>query len=174
VLSGIEASPDLGRLSRPELRGGDLIRLVLVELETARQLARIELQLGKGSPVGAPAVDGRGDIASELAIVAERVEQVALPALVEQALLLVLAMDLDERPDNIGESRSGDGLVIEPRRRATCGRELSGCDQRLRNAIEEGRDPRCLGAVSDERGVGARPRRESERVDDQALAGSGR
>ena len=44
---------------------------------------------------------------------AERVEQVALPALVEQPLLVVLAVDLDERPDLLGEAGGRHGLVVE-------------------------------------------------------------
>ena len=43
-------------------------------------------------------------------VAAEGVEQVALPALVEQPLLVVLAVDLDERPDHVGEPRRGHRL----------------------------------------------------------------
>ncbi len=42
----------------------------------------------------------------------ERVEQVALPALVEQPLLIVLPVDLDEGPGHVRQSRRGHRLVI--------------------------------------------------------------
>ena len=104
---------------------------------------------------------------------AEGVEQVALPALVEQAALVVLAVDLDERPDLLGESRRGDGRVVEAGRRAAVGGDLAHGDEWLRQPVEQRLDPRRLGAVADERRVGARAERQPERVDEQALARAG-
>ena len=56
---------------------------------------------------------------------AEGVQQIALPAVVEQPLLVVLAVDLDERPDLLGQSRSGDGIVIETGGGPSARRELA-------------------------------------------------
>ena len=104
---------------------------------------------------------------------AEPVEQVALPALVEQALLVVLAVDLDERPDLVGQARGGDRLVVEPRRGAAARGHLADGDQRLRQPVEERLDAGALGAVADERRVGPRADGQPERVDQQALPGAG-
>ena len=65
---------------------------------------------------------------------AERVEQVALPALVEQPLLLVLAVDLDEGPGDVREARRGHRLVVEAGRRPAGRGHLADGDQRLRDA----------------------------------------
>ena len=103
---------------------------------------------------------------------AERVEQVALPALVEQALLLVLAVDLDQRPDLVGQPRGGRGDVVEAGRRSTAGRHLANRDQRLGEPVEQGLDARGLRAVTDQPGIGPRAADQPERVDQQALAGA--
>ena len=103
----------------------------------------------------------------------EAVEQVALPALVEQMLLVVLAVDLDERPDLLGEASGGHRLVVEARGRAAAGGDLADRDERLRQAIEEGLDAGGVGAVADERGVRAGAERQPQRIDEQALAGAG-
>ena len=104
---------------------------------------------------------------------AERVEQVALPALVEQALLVVLAVDLDERADLLGEPGGGDRLVVEPRGRAATGGDLADGDDRLRQPVEERLHAGGLGAVPDQGRVGAGAGHEPEGIDDQALAGAG-
>ena len=104
---------------------------------------------------------------------AERVEQVALPALVEQALLLVLAVDLDEGTGHVGEARRRHRLIVEARRRPAGRGHLAGRDQRLREPVEERRHARGIGAVADQRRVGAGSGRKAQRVDQEALAGSG-
>ena len=53
------------------------------------------------------------------------------------------------------------------------GGDLADRDQRLRQPVEQRLDPRRLGAVADERRVGAGAERQPERVDEQALAGAG-
>ncbi len=85
---------------------------MLVDLEPARQLARVELELRQGGLVGAPAIDSRCHRLAQLAVATKIVEQVALPALVEQALLVVLAVDLDERPGDVSEPGRRYSLVV--------------------------------------------------------------
>ena len=72
-----------------------------------RQLARVDRQLRQRGPVRAPALDHVGRRGASRGMPAVRVEQVALPALVEQPLLVVLAVDLDQRPDLVGEPGGG-------------------------------------------------------------------
>ena len=103
MLGGGQPRPDLVRLAGSEAGGGDLARLVLEHLEPPGQLAGIDDQLVEGRAIGAPAIDGGFHGRPQLPVPPERVEEVALPALVEQALLVVLAVDLDERPDLVGE-----------------------------------------------------------------------
>ena len=117
VLRRVQLGPDLRRLARPQPRGRDLGRLVFRDLEPAGQLARIELELRERRPVRPPAVDRPGHRRPQRLVPAERVEQVALPALVEESLLLVLAVDLDEGAGHVGEARRGHRLVVEAGRR---------------------------------------------------------
>ena len=126
VLRGRQPRPDLVGLAGPQARGRDLGRLVLEQVEPAGQLARVDRELGQGRAVGPPALDASAIAARARSVTAERVEQVALPALVEQALLVVLAVDLDERPDLVGEARGGRRHVVEPRGGAAPGRRPRG------------------------------------------------
>ena len=103
----------------------------------------------------------------------ERIEQVALPALVEQPLLLVLPVDLDERPDLLGQPRGGRRDVVQAGRRAAADGDLAHGDQRLREPIEEGLHPGDLGAVANQADVRACAADQPERIDEQALAGAG-
>ena len=102
-----------------------------------------------------------------------RVEQVALPALVEEARLLVLAVDLDQGPGRRGEPAGRHRLVVDAGHGATGRRHLADADERLRQPVEQRLDPRRLGPVADEPGVGPRPEREAQRVDEEALPGPG-
>ena len=110
--------------------------------------------------------------ARSVRVAAERVEEVALPALVEEPLLVVLAVDLDQRPATSREPGGRDRLVVQPGRRPARGGHLASGDQRLRQAIEQRADARGLGAVPDEGRVRARAGREPEGVDQQALPGA--
>ena len=82
----------------------------------------------------------------------------------------MLAMDLDEPADGLGQPCRGDRFVVEAGGRAPLGRDLADDDQRLRAAVEQGLDPGRRGAVPDEPGVGAGAEGQAERVDQQALA----
>src|SRR6185436_9823661 len=121
----------------------------------------------------APALDGPRHRGAQRLESAVGVEQLALPALVEEAGLLMLAVDLDERPDRLGESRGRDRLVVEPRRRPSTRADLAAGDQRLRDAVEERLHARHVGAMADEGRVGPRAEREPQRIDEQALARAG-
>ena len=165
MLGGRQPRPDLVGLAGSESGGGDLGRLVLEEVHPARELARVDRQLGEGRPVGAPALDHVGHRRARRRVPAVGVEQVALPALVEQALLVVLAVDLDERPDLVGEPRRGRRDVVEPGGRSAAGGHLADGDQRLRKPVEERLDAGRLGAVADQARVGPRPADEPEGID---------
>ncbi len=154
MLGGRQARPDPLRLARPKVRRRDLGRLVLEQVDAASQLARIDRQLGQGRPVRAPALDRPARGVAGLAEPAERIEQVALPALVEEALLLVLAVDLDERSDLVGEPRRRRGEIVDAGRGAPAGAHLADGDERLGQAVEERLHAGRLGAVADEPGVG--------------------
>ena len=137
---------------------GDLGRLVLEQLEPAGELARVDRELGQGRPVRAPALDGVGHRGARGRRAAERVEQVALPALVEQPLLVVLAVDLDERPDLVGEPRAVVAWSSSRARGSSAGGHLADGDERLREPVEQRLHPRRLRAVADERRVRPRAR----------------
>ena len=113
-------------------------------------------------------------VAPRVVVAAVRVEQVALPALVEQPLLVVLAVDLDERADLVGQPRRRRRHVVDPGGRAA-GRSRprgrrSAAPARGRTAPRPARPPRRGGSAP----VSARaPMHEPERVDQQALAGAG-
>ena len=172
VLGGLEAHPDLLRFAGPKASGQDLGRLVLVHRELAGHLARIERELGQDGAVRPPLLDGLGHACPRVCMPAERVEEVALGPLVEQALLLVLAVNLDQRPRCLGQSSRGHVLVVEPGRGAAGRRDLADGNQGLRRAVEEGLDPGDVGAVADERRIGTGADGEPQGVDEEALAGS--
>ncbi len=173
VLGCFQAAANLRGLAGSQAGSRDLRRLVLAQLEPPGKLARVEFELGEGRPVRPPAIDGFGHGSSQRGVAAERVEQVALPALVEQPLLIVLAVDLDERPGHVRQSGRGHRLVVEPGGRSAADRDFPDGDQRLWDAVEERRDPGRLRPVPDERRVGPGTSGESEGVDQQALARAG-
>ena len=151
------ASPCWAAVRRPRISSAspgrrsarrDLGRLVLEQVEAAGHLPRIQRGRVERGPVLAPALDGTGHRRAQLAVAAEAVEQVALPALVEQSALVVLAVDLDEGADLVGQACRRDRGVVETRRGPAARRDLADRDQRLRHAIEQRLDPRSLGAVA--------------------------
>ena len=132
MLGGRQPGADLVGFADSQPCRRDLGRLVLEQLEASGQLARLDGELGQRGAVRAPAGDGVGDRAPCIGVAAIRVEQVPLPALIEEALLVVLAMDLDEGPGHVRQPARGDGLIVEPRRRSPRRRHLADRDQRLR------------------------------------------
>jgi hypothetical protein len=91
------------RLAGAQSRVFDLGDLVREQVDPAGELARIHRELRERRPVRAPALYGSRHGSPQCIVPAVGVQQVALPALVEQPLLIVLAVDLDERPDLLGE-----------------------------------------------------------------------
>ena len=100
---------------------------------------------------------------AQLVVAAERVEQVALPALVEQPPLVVLAVDLDERTDLVGQPRGGDrrrrrGAPSSARSRSTSRTAISGSGQAVEQRLDPGRRRPRGGRASCRRGRRARGR----------------
>ena len=163
------------RRPRPDAgsRGRDLAGLVLEELEPARELAR-----SIDSAASAVRFSRQRSTAAAMAaplpvVAAVRVEQVALPALVEQPLLLVLAVDLDERPGLEREPRRGDRLVVEARGGAAAAVTSRTAISGSGGAVEQRLDAGAVRAVANERRIGAGAERQPQRVDEQALARAG-
>ena len=82
---------ELRGLAGAQFRTGDLRRLVLLQLETPRQFARVQRQLRERRLVLAPRLHGRRHRGAFALEATEGVEQLPLPALVEEPLLVVLA-----------------------------------------------------------------------------------
>jgi hypothetical protein len=106
-------------------------------------------------------------------VAAVRVEEIPLPAFVEEPTLVMLAVDLDEGTGDLGEPGRRDGAIIEARRGPTGQGHFADGDERFRQPVEQGLDPRDLGAVPDERGICPCSKGQTEGIDEQALAGSG-
>src|SRR4051794_18349768 len=153
-------------------RGCDLSGLVLEQIDSAGHLSRVDPQLRQRRAVGAPSLDRVGDRGPQRPVAAERVEEIALAALVEQSLLIVLTVDLDEWPDFVGKPRCRRGDVVQPGRRPPASRDLAADDESLGQSIEQRLDSGDLCAVADKAGVGACTGDEAERVDQQALPGA--
>ena len=173
VPSGPQASLDLVGLADAQVSGRDLARLVLREVEPADQLAGIDRQLGQRGPVRPPPLDRPGDGLASHPRAAVGIEEVALDALVEEALLVVLAVDLDQPADRLGQTRGGHRLVVEARRGAAAGLDLADDDERLGQPLEQRLHPGPVRPVPDQPGVHSRTEGEPQRVDEQALAGAG-
>ncbi len=138
VLCRGQLARDLVRLALAQAPGLDLLRLVLGDLEPAQQLPRVHRQLRERGPVLPPAIHGPGDGGPRLAVPAERVQQVPLPVLVEEALLVVLAVDLHQPGRRLREPSRGHRLVVEAGRGpARCG-DLAHGDHGLGEPVEQG------------------------------------
>ena len=173
VLRRGQFRPDLGGLSDAQLGLLDLASLMLLQLQTPGQLTGIERELRQDRLVGPPGFHGRGHRRAPLLQTPECIQQLALPALVQETLLVVLSVDLHEPTCHFGQPGRRNGLVIYPRGRSTGRGNLPNAYQRLRNAVEERLDAGRLGPVAHERRVGASAGGETQRVDQKALAGAG-
>ena len=173
VLGGPEPRPDLGCLAGAQSGGVDLGRLVLGQLEPANELAGLEGELLQGGLIRPPGFDREADGSALRLEATVGIEQVPLAALVEELLLVVLAVDLDERPGDLGQAGRGDRLVVETGAGAAIDVDLAAADQVPAGPFHPGGDPGRLGAVPDEAAVGPRTEGQAEGVDQQALAGPG-
>ena len=173
VLGRPEPGPDLVGFADPQLSRLDLGRFMLGQLEPPGKLARLERELAQGGVVRPPLLDRRPDLGALRLEAAEGVEQGPLVALVEQELLIVLAVDLDKRPGDLGQASDADRLVVDPGARAAGEADLAGADERTVGPLEPGRDPGRLGAMADQAAVGPGTEGQAEGVDQEALAGPG-
>ena len=173
VASRCQARPDVGGLGGPESGSGDLGDLVVQEVQKASEFTLIGRERGQGRPVLPPLRDGRRHGCACLRVATVRVEEIPLPALVEEPTLVMLAVDLDEGTGNLGEPGRRHGAIVDTRRGPTGQGHLADGDERLRQPVEQGLDPRDLRAVPDERGVCPCAKGQPKGVDEQALAGSG-
>ncbi len=100
----LEALRDRRRLADGQPGPDDLGRLVLEDLQPSGCLAGIDRQLGERGPVRPPALDRLGDSPPLRPETGIGVEQVPLPGRVKQSLLIMLTMDVDERPGRRGRA----------------------------------------------------------------------
>jgi hypothetical protein len=132
VLRRRESRLDLVRLAHPQPRAGDLRRFVIGQVQPPHQLTRLQRQLGQRRPVLAPSLDGRCDRGPGRSASTVRVEEVALPALVEESLLVMLAVDLHERSGHLRDPGGRHWVVIEASRGAPGDAHLAHHDEWLR------------------------------------------
>ena len=85
-----------------------------MQLQAPGKLARVEGKLGKNGLIAAPGLHGGCHGLTPVLEPPESVEQFALPALVQQTLLVVLPMNLDETPRHVRQAGRRHGLVVDP------------------------------------------------------------
>src|SRR6185295_5017023 len=128
MTSQLQAAPQLIGLAHRETRLRDLLDLVPEQLEPPLDLPRLDRQVGELAAVLTPALGGARHLGAQAPVARVRVEQLALPALVEQPRLLVLTVDLDERPDVLGQPRRRHRGVVEAGGRAPARADLAARD----------------------------------------------
>ena len=173
VLGRRELARDVRGLARPQARRVDLARLVLQDVEPAKELARVHRQLRERGAVRPPPLHGRRDRRPGLAVAAVGVEQVALPALVEQPLLVVLPVDLDQAPvaraSRPAVTASSSTRAVERPFAPTSRTAIRGSGSRSNSASTRALSAPCRTSVASARA----PKREPQGIDQQALAGPG-
>ena len=150
VLGGGQFPADLRSLAVAEPGGDYLARLMLLQLQAPCQFPRIECQFGQDRLIGAPRIHGRSHGLASAVQPPERVEQLALPALLQQSLLVVLAVDLDESAGHSSKPRRRHRFVVHSGGRSAGGGDLAYADERLRDSVEKGLDPCRLGTMADQ------------------------
>ncbi len=192
VLQPLGLGGQLGRLPHPDLGGVDLLQLVAEQVDLALPLAGPGgqvVQLAGDGPQPPPA-GGEGGPGPQHRVAGEAVEQVALDPGAEQVLELVLAVDLDQGPDHLGDGGDGGHAALELGPAAPLDQDLAG-DHDLAvlvgdvGAREGGGDLEVVAgaqAAFDQRGgpagpdrarVGPPPEQQGEGVDNHGLAGAG-
>ncbi len=123
---------------------------------------------------------------------AERIQQGAMPARIEQAPLVMLAVDLDQARADVAQQRRRAGLVIEKGAAAAVGLERAANDEGLarfggdvvfgeqrrqrgsgRWRIECCRDARLIGATAHQAAVRPRAERQPQRIEENRFARAG-
>ncbi len=167
VAGHAQPTAQLVNLARSRRGSLDLVGRVLGKLEASGELLGLDRQLAQRRLVRAQRLDGRGNGLAQLLMSAVRVENVALPRCGEQTLLLVLAVDLDQRLNDRRQPAGSHALVVDARDAAPLGGHLAYADERLEFAgtLEERLDSRAGGTVAHETGVGAGAHHQSQRVD---------
>ncbi len=173
VLGRPEPGPNLVGFADPQPGRLDLGQFVLGQVEPPGELARLERELAQRGVVRPPPLDCRPDFGSLRFEAAKGVEESPLVALVEQELLIVLAVDLDERAGDLGQAGDADRLVIDPGRRSAGEADLAGADEWAVGPLDPGGDPGGLCAVANHAAVGPGTEGQAEGVDQEALAGPG-
>ena len=120
---------------------------------------------------------------------AERVQHVPMGARIDQGALVVLAVDLHQRPANIAHQRHAGRLVVDEDAGAPVGRLQAAQDEiaiivdgilgeqhargMIGGDVEDGRHLPLRRAVPNQRGIAARAQRQRERIEQDGLAGTG-
>ena len=182
---GPELGLELGVLARTRGGGRDLIGLVAKQLDAASQLVRIGQELGRGRDAGAPGPVRLRDLRQQRSVAAEPVEQAQLARRLEEALLLVLAVDLGQACAERRQPADGHRAIVDPHERAAVGPDLAADDdrslprgdhlcQRIVVRGDRGVEDRLhaggIGPGANLVGRGTSAERERKRVDDQRLA----
>jgi hypothetical protein len=182
----------LGRLPHPDLGGVDLVQLVAEQVDLALALpgpGREVVQLAGDGPQAPPA-GGEGRPRHQHRLAGVAVEQVTLDAGAEQVLELVLAVHLDQRPDDVGDRGHGGHAPLELGPAASLDQHLTGDHDLAVLVVDAGAgqggghlavvagaqaafDQRGRPAGPDRARVGPPPEQQGEGVDDHGLAGAG-
>src|SRR5215470_6855050 len=183
VLEPPPLAPQLLRLARPHLRGVELrylkaqqvLALGPVALGRPRTLELSARAAVLGEQVADAVAEGLG--------LGEPIQQVELPGRLEQALVLVLAVDLDQVIAEALEQRDRDRRVVDEGAVAAGARELPAHDQlpvietkpglvehrrhrTARRHLEHRFDGRGVGVGADDVGLGARTTDQEDRVEE--------
>ena len=139
--------------------------------------------LGPGAP-------GGGDLGELRPVPAVGVEKTAMARRIQQPLAFELAVDFDQRISQPAQQADADRLIVDEGARTAVGVEHAAQDNAVVAAVdpmlghqgtrivagrndEFGGDRGGVGAVAHQLGVGAEPERETERVEQDRLAGPG-
>ena len=117
------------------------------------------------------------------------IEQTALDRRIEQRLLLVLTVDLDQKPGQLAQQSGADGLIVDERARAPVGADQPPEHQRVLDGEAVGiearrhvpiggqgeyRGHRALRrAAADQRALGAAAERQAQSIQEDRLARAG-
>ena len=152
------AATQLVDLALARRRRLDLVGRVLGQLQPTLELGRIDVSSRSAASLARSARTASRPSSRSAVVPPNASSTSRCHAPCEQPLLLVLAVDLDQRPDTCRQARSGDRLVVDARDAAPLADDLADADERLgRRAIEQRLDARACGAVAHEAGSARAP-----------------